>query len=102
MSRNDEKRQLRETKRELKRAGHKKVRARAKHLLDVSPEDAHLGEDSYGRYSTAHLNGMDRDATRRPRHRPGVDGSADPPELDQTSSPRSPSPSPGLPLHELP
>ena len=65
MRRQDEKRQLRETKRELKRAGHKKVRAKARHMLETSPEDAHLAEDNYGRYSTAHLNGMDRDATRR-------------------------------------
>ncbi|WP_152050720.1 hypothetical protein [Tautonia marina] len=67
MPRHDEKRQLRETKRELKRAGHKKVRARSKHLLESSPEDAHLARDSFGRYTTAHLNGIDRDATRRPR-----------------------------------
>ncbi|QDV36730.1 hypothetical protein [Tautonia plasticadhaerens] len=67
MSRQDEKRQLRETKRELKRAGRKKARARARHLLETAPEDAHLAEDDYGRYTTAHLNGMDRDATRRPR-----------------------------------
>ena len=81
MSRNDEKRQLRETKRELKRAGHKKVRAKAKHLLDSAPEDAHLTRDSFGRYSTAHLNGIDRDATRRNRVEPPK--SADPPD-DET------------------
>ena len=76
MPRNDEKRQLRETKRELKRAGHKKVRARARHLLESSPEDAHLAEVNFGRYSTAHLNGIDRDATRRPRRTDAPDPSS--------------------------
>lgn len=65
MPRQDEKRELRETKRELKRAGHKKVRAKAKHSLESSPEEAHLLGVNFGRYSTAHLNGMDRDLTRR-------------------------------------
>jgi hypothetical protein len=70
MPRRDEKRQLRETKREIKRAGHKKVRARAKHLLESAPEEAHLAEDNFGRYTTAHLNGMDHDATRKHRATP--------------------------------
>lgn len=75
MPRHDEKRQLRETKRELKRAGHKKVRARARHLLESSPEDAHLAEVHFGRYSTAHLNGIDQDATRRTRRQEASDQS---------------------------
>jgi hypothetical protein len=80
MSRHDEKRELRETKRTLKRAGHKKVRARAKHLLDTSPEEAHLTEDSFGRYSTAHLNGMDLDPTRKNRS-----DDRKPPQPDQSA-----------------
>lgn len=88
MPRHDEKRHLRETKRELKRAGHKKVRARAKHLLDSAPEDAHLARDSFGRYTTAHLNGIDRDATRRPR-RPDTPNPADPGEPPADESGRA-------------
>ena len=83
MPRHDEKRQLRETKRELKRAGHKKVRARAKHLLESAPEEAHLARDSFGRYSTAHLNGIDQDATRRPCHQ----DAPEPPDRQEPPTP---------------
>lgn len=61
-----EKRERRILKRELKRAGHKHDRQRARRDLDEAPEEAHLrDEPDFGRYTTRDLNGLDRDATRR-------------------------------------
>jgi hypothetical protein len=62
-----DKRQLRKLKREVKRAGSKHRRRQLKRDLAVSPEDAHRSEVSVGRKSSEGLNGLDSDATRRPR-----------------------------------
>ena len=60
-----DKRDRREAKREIKRAGHKHRRQRAKRALVESPDEAAFLEDSFGRHTSAELNGMDRDATRK-------------------------------------
>ncbi len=62
---NQEKRELRELKRTLKRAGNKKRRRQFKKDLEERPEDAAYLEAGYGRYSSAKLNGIDHDSTRR-------------------------------------
>ncbi len=59
------KRELREQKRVIKRAGHKHRRQILKKTLSESPDEAALFEDSFGRYRSAEFNGMDHDATRR-------------------------------------
>jgi hypothetical protein len=61
----DDKRQLRKLKRDLKRAGNKRRRQHLKQQLAENPEEAPHAEFDYGRTSSAGLNGMDRDATRR-------------------------------------
>jgi hypothetical protein len=60
-----EKRQLRKLKREVKRAGNKRRRQHLKRELAERPEDAPHGEFDYGSDSSATLNGLDRDPTRR-------------------------------------
>lgn len=60
------KRQLRKLKRQLKRAGGKRRRQHRKRALAEDPEDAPYTEFDFGRRSSAGLNGLDRDATRRP------------------------------------
>ena len=67
MSRDQEKRQLRNLKREVKRAGNKRRRQHLKRELIERPEDAPHSEFEFGRDSSAGFNGMDQDATRRPR-----------------------------------
>lgn len=62
-----EKRELREQKRAIKRAGTKRSRRLLKRELVERPEEAAFSEPSYGRYRSADLNGLDRDATRRGR-----------------------------------
>jgi hypothetical protein len=57
--------QLRKLKRALKRAGGKRRRQHLKRDLAENPEEAHLSEFDFGRDSSASLNGLDRDATRR-------------------------------------
>ena len=59
------KRDRRQTKRELKRAGSQRRRRQWKRDLRENPEEAPYSEEDFGRYSTAELNGMDRDSTRR-------------------------------------
>ena len=61
------KRELRKVKREIKRAGKKHRRRQLKRDLADNPEEAHHSEESLGRNRSAGLNGMDEDATRRPR-----------------------------------
>jgi hypothetical protein len=63
------KRELRQQKRALKQAGSQRRRRLLKQALREDPEDAGSSEADFGRYRTAPLNGMDRDATRR-RPRP--------------------------------
>ena len=59
------KREQRQTKRELKQAGSQHRRRQWKRELRENPEEAAHSEENFGRYSTAELNGMDRDSTRR-------------------------------------
>jgi hypothetical protein len=56
---------LRKLKRDIKRAGSKRRRRHLKRQLAESPEDAPHAEFDFGRASSAGLNAMDRDATRR-------------------------------------
>ena len=60
-----EKRQLRKMKRDLKRAGNKKRRGHLKRALIENPEEAHDTDFEFGRDSSTGLNGLDQDATRR-------------------------------------
>jgi hypothetical protein len=59
-----EKRQLRKLKRDIKKTGVKKRRQFLKRTL-ADPEAAHEAEFEFGRDSSATFNGMDKDATRR-------------------------------------
>lgn len=59
------KREQRQTKRELKRAGSQHRRREWKRELRENPEEAPFSEEDFGRCSTAGLNGIDRDSTRR-------------------------------------
>src|SRR5437764_1482016 len=59
------KREQRQIKRELKRAGSQRRRRQWKRDLRENPEEAPYSEEDFGRYSTAELNGIDRDNTRR-------------------------------------
>lgn len=60
-----DKRELRQTKREIKRAGNKRRRRYLKRELREVPEDAAHTEFRFGRDSSAPFNGMDQDAKRR-------------------------------------
>jgi hypothetical protein len=62
---NDDKRQQRQLKRDIKKAGNRKRRQFLKRTLASNPEEAADAEFDYGRYSSAPLNGIDHDATRR-------------------------------------
>jgi hypothetical protein len=62
-----DKRRTRQLKRDLKKAGNKARRQRLKRDLTDNPEEAHLTQPSVGRRSTIGLNGLDQDATRRPK-----------------------------------
>jgi hypothetical protein len=61
----DDKREQRETKRVVKRLGHKRVRNTIKRVLTEDPDEAPHVEDDFGRHRSADLNGIDRDSTRR-------------------------------------
>jgi hypothetical protein len=63
----DKKRELRKLKRVIKRAGSKHRRRDLKRQLRENPEEAAFSEENLGRSSSAGLNGLDEDATRR-RH----------------------------------
>jgi hypothetical protein len=65
MAQRDDKRQQRQLKRDIKRAGNKRRRQRLKQDLARDPEEAAHSEPDLGRYSTENLNGQDDDATRR-------------------------------------
>ena len=60
-----DKRELRELKRVIKRAGNQRARRVLKRILTERPEDAPFTEPAYGRYRSADLNGINRDSTRR-------------------------------------
>jgi hypothetical protein len=59
------KREIRQLKRELKQAGSQRRRRQWKRDLRENPEEAPFSEDNFGRSSTAALNGIDHDNTRR-------------------------------------
>lgn len=65
--RQDDKREHRELKREIKRAGHKHRRRQVKRAITETPDEAAHVRESFGRHRSADLNGVDRDATRRAR-----------------------------------
>jgi len=60
-----DKRELRQAKRAIKRAGNKRRRQFLKRELREHPEDAVYSEFHFGRDSSAPMNGIDTDATRR-------------------------------------
>jgi hypothetical protein len=66
-----DKRQFRKLKRDVKRAGNKRRRQHLKRELNDKPEEAPHTEFDFGRNTSQTLNGLDQDATRR---RPGRDG----------------------------
>ena len=76
------KREQRQHKRELKRAGTQRRRRRWKRDLRENPEEAPYSREDFGRYSTAELNGMDRDNTRRRDQTPGESPRAESPDSE--------------------
>lgn len=62
-----DKRRLRQLKRDIKRAGSKRRRRYLKREMLERPEDAAHTEFRFGRDRSAGLNGLDRDSRRRPR-----------------------------------
>lgn len=60
-----DKRRYRQLKRDIKKAGNRKRRQHLKRQLAESPEEAADVDFDFGRDSSAGLNGIDRDATRR-------------------------------------
>jgi hypothetical protein len=65
MAQNDRKRELRELKRAIKKAGNRKRRQTLKRDLRDNPEEAAHTEFEFGRDSSTGLNGIDKDTTRR-------------------------------------
>ena len=63
----DKKRELRQLKREIKRAGGKHRRRLLKQGLIENPEEAHEDEPDLGKFRSADLNGIDRQMTRKSR-----------------------------------
>ncbi len=63
----DSKRELRQLKREVKRAGGKHRRRQLKQGLAEHPEEAHADEPGFGRHRSSDLNGLDRDAAWKAR-----------------------------------
>jgi hypothetical protein len=59
-----EKRRLRQLKRQLKNAGNRTRRRALQRDLDERPEEAHWSEQQLGRHRSRELNGMDRDSTK--------------------------------------
>ncbi len=60
-----DKRQLRKLKRDIKHAGNRKRRRQLQRDLTDNPEEAHQNEPTVGKSSSALFNGLDRDATRK-------------------------------------
>jgi hypothetical protein len=65
MSMDQDKRRYRKLKRDVKRAGNKRRRQHLKRDLAENPAEAPFSEFNFGDSSSASMNGMDRDATRR-------------------------------------
>jgi hypothetical protein len=66
MSTRDDKRRQRQLKREIKKAGNRKRRRQLGRDLRDHPDEAAHSDFEFGRDSSAGLNGMDRDTSRRP------------------------------------
>jgi hypothetical protein len=60
-----DKREFRKLKRDIKRAGNRKRRRHLQRGLHDHPEEAAHTDFDFGRNSTAGLNGNDHDSTRR-------------------------------------
>ncbi len=60
-----QKKQFRKLKRDVKRAGSKRRRQYLKRQLHDNPEDAPHDAYDFGRNTSATLNGLDNDATRK-------------------------------------
>lgn len=56
--------ELRQFKRDIKRAGNRKRRRFYDRELLRNPDEAHLTDFDYGRYSSEAMNGIDNDHTR--------------------------------------
>ena len=65
-----EKRETRQHKRDIKKAGVKRARLHLKRGLLDDPEEAHEARLDYGRLRSADFNGLDHDATRKRAGRP--------------------------------
>jgi hypothetical protein len=65
MPTDDKKREIRELKREIKKAGNRKRRQQLKRQLQENPGEAADADVDVGRYRSAEYNGLDNDATRR-------------------------------------
>ena len=65
-----DKRFYRKLKRDVKRAGNKRRRQHLKRELADNPEEAPYSEFDFGDTSSATLNGIDQDATRRRKPKP--------------------------------
>lgn len=64
------KREFRQLKREIKRAGSQHRRRQWKRDLRDNPEEAPYSEERFGRFSTAALNGNDKPRVRPDKSRP--------------------------------
>ena len=81
-----DKKRFRDEKRRLKQLGNQRARRSFKALLRDHPEEAsHVTQPDHGRYATSHLNGRDRDATRRPQAIPTQPTLASEEEADETA-----------------
>jgi len=60
-----DKKRFRQIKRDVKKAGSKRLRQRLKNDLADHPEEAHLDEVDHGKLSSQSLNGLDQDSTRK-------------------------------------
>ncbi len=84
MLNDNEKKNLRELKREMKRVGKRKVRNYLKQQLRDNPEEAQHNEPDFGKWSTEHMNGKFTDSKRQK----GTDERTDnPPTGDGQSHP---------------
>lgn len=59
---NDDKRLLRNLKRDIKKKGNRRVRRGLQQALRDNPDEAHWDEVDYGKDSSVPLNGLDRPA----------------------------------------
>lgn len=65
MAPKDDKRRQRQLKRDIKRAGNRKRRRHLKRDLERNPDEAAHSDFVFGRNSSAGLNNLDQDSTRR-------------------------------------